>query len=310
MARIADSMIDLVGNTPLVRVKRTAEGCVAQIVAKLEYFNPLGSVKDRIGVAMILAAEQRGEITPGKTTIVEPTSGNTGIALAFVAAARGYKCRLVMPETMSIERRQVMAALGAEVILTPQKQGLNGSVELAQKMAAEDESCYLPQQFKNPDNPRVHRETTALEILRDTDNQVDIVVAGVGTGGTATGCAQAIKDQRPQCRIIAVEPSESPLMTEGRAGPHKIQGIGAPFIPDVMRVDLMDEIVTVSYEDARATARRLAREDAIFVGISSGAIAYAAIEVGKRVENKDKLIVCILPSGGERYLSTPLWQED
>jgi cysteine synthase len=304
---IAADPTALIGNTPLVKLNRIAEESGAQIVAKLESFNPLSSVKDRIGVAMITTAEKQGLLKPG-TTIVEPTSGNTGIALAFVCAARGYKLILTMPETMSIERRQLLAVLGAELVLTPGAEGMGGAVRLAEKLAAE-KGYFMPQQFKNLSNPEIHRLTTAEEIWRDTDGSVDIVVAGVGTGGTITGIAEALKAKKPSFKAVAVEPASSPVLSGGKPGPHKIQGIGAGFVPDVFRRELMDEILQVSNEDAGTTARRLAKEEGILAGISSGAAVWAAIEIGKRPENRGKLIVAILPDSGERYLSTWLFQD-
>jgi len=307
MSRIYDDITKTIGNTPLVRLNRVTEGLGATVLAKLESFNPLSSVKDRIGVSMIDAAEQAGLIKED-TIILEPTSGNTGIALAFVCAARGYKLVLTMPETMTLERRNLLKALGAELILTPGPEGMPGAVKRAEELAAQDPRYFIPQQFKNPANPEIHRRTTAEEIWRDTDGQVDIVVAGVGTGGTITGIAEVIKPRKPGFKAIAVEPSASPVLSGGQPGPHKIQGIGAGFIPDVLRLDLVDEIVQVSNEDAARTARRLAREEGILVGISSGAAAFAALQVAGRPENEGKLIVVILPDTGERYLSTELFQ--
>jgi len=307
MSRIYDDITKTIGNTPLVRLNRVTEGLGATVLAKLESFNPLSSVKDRIGVSMIDAAEQAGLIKED-TIILEPTSGNTGIALAFVCAARGYKLVLTMPETMTLERRNLLKALGAELILTPGPEGMPGAVKRAEELAAQDPRYFIPQQFKNPANPEIHRRTTAEEIWRDTDGQVDIVVAGVGTGGTITGIAEVIKPRKPGFKAIAVEPSASPVLSGGQPGPHKIQGIGAGFIPDVLRLDLVDEIVQVSNEDAARTARRLAREEGILVGISSGAAAFAASQVAGRPENEGKLIVVILPDTGERYLSTELFQ--
>lgn len=295
-----------IGNTPLVRLNRVTRGLKADVVAKLESFNPLGSVKDRIGVSMIEAAEREGRIT-ADTIVLEPTSGNTGIGLAFVCAARGYPLVLVMPETMSLERRALLQAFGAQLILTPGAEGMSGAVRKAEEMAAADPHYFMPQQFKNPANPEIHRRTTAEEIWRDTDGQVDILVAGVGTGGTITGVAEVIKARKPGFRAVAVEPAASPVLSGGQPGPHKIQGIGAGFVPQVLRLDLVDEIVTVSNEDAAAMARRLAREEGILAGISSGAAAHAALQVAARAENAGKLIVVVLPDTGERYLSTELF---
>ncbi len=306
--RIYEDLTKTVGNTPLVRLNRITAGLDVIVVAKVESFNPLSSVKDRIGVAMIEAAEKAGYIKEN-TIILEPTSGNTGIALAFVAAARGYKLKLVMPETMTIERRKLLKALGADLVLTPGKEGMKGAVSTAEKMLEEDPRYYyIPQQFRNPANPEVHRRTTAEEIWRDTDGRVDILVAGVGTGGTITGVTEVIKQRRPEFRAVAVEPQASPVLSGGKPGPHKIQGIGAGFVPEVLRRDLVDEIIPVTNADAFATARRLAKEEGILVGISSGAAAFAALQVASRPENKGKLIVVILPDTGERYLSTELFE--
>ncbi len=306
--RIYEDLTQTVGNTPLVRLNRITRDLDATVVAKVESFNPLSSVKDRIGVAMIVAAEKAGHIKEN-TIILEPTSGNTGIALAFVAAARGYKLKLVMPETMTIERRKLLKALGADLVLTPGKEGMKGAVSIAEKMLEEDPRYYyIPQQFRNPANPEVHRRTTAEEIWRDTDGRVDILVAGVGTGGTITGVSEVIKQRRPEFRAVAVEPQASPVLSGGKPGLHKIQGIGAGFVPEVLRRDLIDEIIRVTNEDAFATARRLAKEEGILAGISSGAAAFAALQVASRPENKGKLIVVILPDTGERYLSTELFE--
>ncbi|MFB0521890.1 MAG: cysteine synthase A [Desulfatiglandales bacterium] len=309
MAKIANDVTELVGNTPLVRLNRITSGVDATIVAKLESFNPLCSVKDRIGVSMIDAAEKDGLIKEG-TIILEPTSGNTGIALAFVCAAKGYKLILTMPDTMSHERRSLLKALGAELILTPGSEGMKGAIRKAEELAESDSQYLIPQQFKNPANPEIHRKTTAEEIWRDTEGKVEILVAGVGTGGTITGVAEVIKKRKQEFKAIAVEPKDSPVLSGGKPGPHKIQGIGAGFVPDVLRMDIVDEVIQVSYEDAAQATRRLAKEEGLLVGISSGAAAWAAIEVGKRKQNKNKLIVVILPDIGERYLSTELFQQD
>src|SRR5512137_328187 len=307
MGKIYEDLTKTIGNTPLVRLNRVTKGLDATVLAKVEYFNPLGSVKDRIGVAMIEAAERAGDIRDD-TIILEPTSGNTGIALAFVCAARGYKLVLVMPETMSIERRKLLKALGADLVLTSGPQGMKGAVATAEDLLAKNPNYYyIPQQFRNPANPEIHRKTTAEEIWRDTDGKVDIVVAGVGTGGTITGIADVIKSRKPDFKAIAVEPAASPVLQGGKPGPHKIQGIGAGFVPDVLRLELVDEIIPVTNEDAFATSRRLAKEEGLVVGISSGAAAWAALKVAARPENKGKLIVVILPDTGERYLSTELF---
>ncbi len=305
---IARDSTGLIGNTPLVRLNRVTDGAVAEVVAKLESFNPLGSVKDRIGVAMIVDAEEKGLIKKD-TVIVEPTSGNTGIALAFVCAARGYRLILTMPDTMSLERRQLLSALGAELVLTSGSDGMPGAVSKAEQLVAENPGYFMPQQFTNPANPEIHRLTTAEEIWGDTDGRVDILVAGVGTGGTITGIAEVLKERKPGFRTIAVEPTDSPVLSGGNPGSHKIQGIGAGFVPDVFRRDLVDEIVRVDNEDAGQTARKLAREEGILAGISSGAAVWAALQVAHRPESRDKLIVVILPDTGERYLSTWLFQE-
>ncbi len=304
--RIANDITALVGNTPLVRINRLAAGVHAQLVAKLEYFNPSHSVKDRIGVAMINAAEQAGLIKPD-TVIVEPTSGNTGIALAFVCAARGYKLVLTMPETMSKERRALLRGYGAELILTPGPEGMGGAIQKAEELVAAHSNYFMPQQFKNPSNPEIHRNTTAEELWRDTDGEIDILVAGVGTGGTITGIAEAIKARKPDFKAIAVEPDASPVLSGGAKGPHPIQGIGAGFVPTVLNTGIIDEVIRVKNEDAFATARRAAQEEGLLVGISSGAALWAAIEVAKRPENEGKLIAVIIPSFGERYLSTALF---
>jgi len=306
MARIYDDITQTVGNTPLVRLRRLAEGARGTVLAKLEFMNPLSSVKDRIGVAMIDAAERDGKIGEG-TTIVEPTSGNTGIALAFVCAARGYRCILTMPESMSIERRKLLRALGAEIVLTPAREGMPGAIAQAEKLVKATPGGFMPQQFKNPANPEVHRKTTAEEIWRDTDGGIDVFVAGVGTGGTLTGCAQALKERKPDVKVVAVEPKGSPVLSGGKPGPHKIQGIGAGFVPDVLDTSLIDEVIQVDDEDAFDTARRMATEEAILCGISSGAATWAALQVARRPESEGKTIVVIIPSCGERYLSTALF---
>ena len=305
--KIASDVTELIGNTPLVKINKVAEGCVAEVVAKLEFFNPAHSVKDRIGVAMIEAAEKAGLISEG-TTIVEPTSGNTGIALAMVCAAKGYRCILTMPETMSRERRMLLRAYGAELVLTPGSQGMGGAIQKAEELAKSDSTYFMPQQFENPANPEIHRKTTAEEIWRDTDGQVDYVVAGVGTGGTISGIAEMIKAKKPSFRAVAVEPQESPVLSGGAKGPHPIQGIGAGFIPGNYHGDFIDEIVQVPSEKAFEFARRMAKEEGILVGISSGAAVYAALEVAKRPENEGKLVVVVVPSFGERYLSTQLFE--
>jgi cysteine synthase A len=304
--RIANDVTELIGNTPLVRIRRLAKGAGAEIVAKLEFYNPAHSVKDRIGLAMIEAAEAAGKIGPD-TVIVEPTSGNTGIALAMVCAARGYKCMLVMPDTMSTERRTLLRAYGADLVLTPGSEGMMGAIRKAEELVNANPAWFMPQQFNNPANPEVHRRTTAEEIWRDTDGAADILVAGIGTGGTITGVGEVIKARKPGFQVIGVEPEASPILTKGTKGPHPIQGIGAGFVPDVLNTKIYDEIVTVKNEDAFATARAAAREEGLLVGISSGAALWAAIEVAKRPENAGKLIVTIIPSFGERYLSTALF---
>jgi cysteine synthase A len=304
--KIANDVTELIGNTPLVRLRRVTEGCSAEVVAKLEFYNPAHSVKDRIGVAMIDAAEKAGLIKPD-TVILEPTSGNTGIALAFVCAARGYKCVLSMPETMSKERRMLLRAYGAELVLTPGSEGMAGAIRKAEEMAASDPRYFIPQQFKNPANPEIHRKTTAEEIWRDTDGKADILVAGIGTGGTITGVGEVIRARKPSFKCIAVEPDASPVLSGGPKGPHPIQGIGAGFVPEVLNTEIYDEIIRVKNDDAFTTARRLAREEGLLVGISSGAATWAAVEVARRPENAGKLVVVIIPSFGERYLSTALF---
>ena len=308
MGRIFSDITKTIGKTPLVRLNRVVKGVDATILAKLEFFNPLSSVKDRIGVSMIEAAEREGLIRKG-TVIIEPTSGNTGIALAFVCAANGYRCVLTMPETMSMERRKMLEMLGAELVLTPGPEGMPGAIKKAEELVAQVPKAFMPQQFKNLANPQVHRETTASEIWEDTDGKVDVLVAGVGTGGTITGVAEVIKGKKPAFKAVAVEPADSPVLSGGKAGPHKIQGIGAGFIPEILNEEIIDEVVTVSSEDAFTIARRLAKEEGILGGISSGAAVWAALEVAKRAENSGKMYVVIIPSCGERYLSTPLAEE-
>jgi cysteine synthase A len=308
MARIFSDITKTVGNTPLVRINRLTEGAKAEVLAKLESFNPMSSVKDRIGVAMIDAAEASGALKKG-AVIIEPTSGNTGIALAFVCAARGYKLVLTMPDTMSLERRQLLRILGAELVLTEGARGMRGAVEKAEELAKATPNSFLPQQFNNPANPEIHRRTTAEEIWRDTDGNVDVFIAGVGTGGTITGVGEVLKERNPAVKIVAVEPADSPVLSGGKPGPHKIQGIGAGFVPKVLNTKVIDEIIRVSNDDAGAIARKLARQEGIFVGISCGAAMYAALEVAARKESAGKTIVVILPDTGERYLSTWLFQE-
>jgi len=304
--KIANSVTELVGNTPLVRINRLAEGAKAEVIAKLEFYNPAHSVKDRIGVAMIEAAEKAGKIKPD-TIVLEATSGNTGIALAMVCAARGYRCALTMPETMSRERRMLLRAYGAELILTPGSEGMPGAIRKAEELAAADPRYYIPQQFQNPANPEIHRRTTAEEIWRDTDGRVDYFVAGVGTGGTITGVGEVLKARKPAVRVVAVEPDASPVLSGGARGPHPLQGLGAGFIPDVLNTKVYDEIIRVTGNDAFTTARRAAREEGLLVGISSGAALWATLQVARRMEAAGKLIVVIIPSFGERYLSTPLF---
>jgi cysteine synthase A len=303
---IANDVTSLIGNTPLVRINRLTRGCVAEVVAKLEFQNPAHSVKDRIGLSMIEAAEKAGRIKPD-TIVLEPTSGNTGIGLAMVCAARGYKCTLVMPDTMSKERRMLLRAYGAELVLTPGAERMPGAIKKAEEMAAADARYFIPQQFENPANPEVHRRTTAEEIWRDTDGKADFLVSGIGTGGTITGVGEVIKAKKPAFKCIAVEPDASPVLSGGQAGSHPIQGIGAGFIPRILNTKIYDEIVRVKNDDSMDIARRMAREEGLLVGISSGAAMWAALEVAKRAENKGKLIVVIIPSFGERYLSTPLF---
>lgn len=305
--KIADDMTQLIGNTPLVKLKKIGKGLPAKIVAKLESFNPLSSVKDRIGYAMIEDAEKRGLLKPGMT-IIEPTSGNTGIALAFVAAVKGYKLILTMPETMSVERVKIIKAFGAEVVLTPGKEGMKGAVEKAEKIAREN-NYFMPQQFKNPANPEIHRKTTAIEIWEDTDGGIDIFIAGVGTGGTITGVGEVLKNFKPSIKIVAVEPEESPVFSGGEPGSHKIQGIGAGFIPEILDINIIDAIITVKSEDAGKMVRRLAVEEGILAGISSGAALYAALKIASRKENEGKMVVVMFPDTGERYLSTWVFED-
>ena len=308
MAKIAQNVTELIGNTPLVHLNRVTQGAAAEVVAKLEFYNPAKSVKDRIGFAMIDAAEKAGVLTKDKT-IVEPTSGNTGIALAMVAAAKGYKLKLFMPETFSKERRMLLRAYGAELVLTPGPEGMGGAIKRAEELAASDPAKYfIPQQFKNPANPEIHRKTTAEEIWRDTDGKVDFVISGIGTGGTITGVGEVLKSRKPSVQIIAVEPDASPVLSGGVKGPHAIQGIGAGFIPEVLNTKIYNEIIRVKNDDALETARRMAREEGLLIGISAGAATWAALQVANRPENAGKLVVVIIPDFGERYLSTVLYQ--
>lgn len=308
MGRIAENVIELVGTTPLVKLNRVTGDAAATVVAKLEFYNPASSVKDRIGVSMLEAAEEVGRIGPD-TIVLEPTSGNTGIALAFACAAKGYPCTLVMPDTMSVERRLLLRGYGAKLVLTPGDKGMPGAIAKAEAMAASDSRYFIPNQFANPANPEIHRRTTAEEIWRDTDGAVDILVAGVGTGGTITGVAEVLKARKPEFQAVAVEPANSPVLSGGEPGPHKIQGIGAGFVPEVLDTATIDEVIQVENEEAFAMARRVAVEEGIMVGISSGAAVHAAVEVARRSESAGKLIVVIIPSSGERYLSTPLFED-
>jgi cysteine synthase A len=306
--KIYNSITELIGNTPLVKLNKLNE-TDATVVAKLEFFNPAGSVKDRIGLSMIDTAEKEGIIRPGQSVIVEPTSGNTGIGLAIVAATRGYRLILTMPDTMSMERRKLLSGFGAELVLTPGSDGMKGAIAKAEQIAEETPDSWIPQQFKNPSNPEIHRATTAEEIWEDTNGEVDILISGVGTGGTLTGVAEVIKSRKPSFKVVAVEPVDSPILSGGQPGPHKIQGIGAGFVPDILNTEAIDEVEKVSNDDAFATAKRLAKEEGLMLGISSGAAACAALRVAAKPENAGKLIVFVAPSNGERYLSTPLFQE-
>ena len=306
--KIASDITELVGRTPMVRLNRMAADCPAQIILKLEYFNPLGSVKDRIGLSMIEAAEREGKLQ-ADSVVIEPTSGNTGIALAFVCAVKGYRLILTMPETMSVERRALLKGLGAQVILTPGSKGMPGAIARARELAAADKKSFMPMQFDNSANPQIHRQTTAREIWQDTDGAVDILVAGVGTGGTLTGVGEVLKKNKPDLRVVAVEPIGSAVLSGGQGGPHKIQGIGAGFVPSILNRDIIDEVVTVGDEQAMDCARQLMRIEGVLAGISSGAAVSAALEIGRRPQNKGKMLVVILPSTGERYLSTDLFKE-
>jgi len=303
---IAKDMTDLIGRTPLVQLNTVSKGCKGRVVGKCEFFNPVSNVKDRIGVSMVLTAEREGKIKPGMT-LVEPTSGNTGIALAWVAAARGYKLILTMPESMSIERRKILQFFGAQLELTPAEQGMTGAINKAKEIVESTENAFMPQQFQNPANPEIHRKTTAEEVWADTDGEIDIFVAGVGTGGTITGVGEVLKERKPSVRIVAVEPADSPILSGGKPGPHKIQGIGAGFVPDILDTDVIDEVMQVGNAEAFEMAKRLGREEGIFTGISAGAAAVAALQLAKKEENADKLIVCVLCDTAERYISTPLF---